>query len=180
MGGGQKQFPGKYPNQNLSGTIPVSLQALPSLLSGVHPPAPHNLHPEFQSRPLDKATRKAFNSATTSHRCGDEFIFHPLGVCCLRSCWAGRLGSDRTTQRRGSGCCAGWLVHPEEGKRRLWFPPRAQAQENSQAVQRQCREALREREWGKARPPASWGASSASSRVRAKWLAIPSSREARG
>lgn len=179
MGGGQKQFPGKYPNQNLLGTIPVSLQALPSLLSGVHPPAPHNLHPEFQSRPLDKATRKAFNSATTSHRCGDEFIFHPLGVCCLRSCWAGRLGSDRTTQRRGSGC-AGWLVHPEEGKRRLWFPPRAQAQENSQAVQRQCREALREREWGKARPPASWGASSASSRVRAKWLAIPSSREARG
>lgn len=35
------------------------------------------------------------------------------------------------------------LYTPEEGKRRLWFPPRAQAQENSQAVQRQCREALR-------------------------------------
>lgn len=47
------------------------------------------------------------------------------------------------------------LYTPEEGKRRLWFSPRAQAQENSQAVQRQCREALREPERRKARPPAS-------------------------
>lgn len=135
-------------NAQTSRHLSVSSQAYPP---PVLQPYPH-LHPELPPRFPRRPPGEAFNSAATSHRSGDECIFHPSGVCSLRSCGPRGVCRDwtlrATCRSRHLPPCG--LVYRPGKKQRLWVLAPGPRQRCTQAVQKE----RTGEHWADARPPA--------------------------